>query len=339
MGIKAAALACIAAALAGFASPCLAQTNAEPFAGKTIQMVIGVSPGGGYDLWGRTVIRHIVNHLPGRPAGVPQNMPGAGSMTALNYLYNVAPKDGTAIGIVARDVALAPLQGTEGARFDATRLSWIGTPALETNVCVSWHAARAKTAADLLTTEMILGTVGPGSGSHNYPKALNGLLGMKFKLIPGFPGSADVFLAMERGEVEGFCESLDSVVAKRPDWIRSGKINVLFQGGAQRHPDIPDAPLIFDLARNARERTAIEFLYAGQGIGRPFLAPPDLQPGRLQLLRDAFDAMLKDADFLAEVKKQGLDLQPQSGAALEALIRRTYATPKDIVERVSALIR
>ncbi len=323
--------------LAFATGPARAQT-AEPFSGRTLQMVIGVSPGGGYDLWGRVVSRHLGGFLSGKPAIAPQNMPGAGSLTALNYLYNVAPRDGTALGIVARDAPLAPLQGAGGPRFDATKLSWIGTPALETNVCVGWHGARVKNVRDLRTMEMVLGTVGPGTGSHSYPKALASLLGFKFRLVPGFPGSADVFLAMERGEVDGFCESLDSVTGKRPDWIRSGKVNVLFQAGAEKHPDLPEAPLVLDLASMPEERAAIEFLYAGQGIGRPFIAPPGLPPERLALLRDAFDAMLKDPDFQADAKKQGLDLQPRSGADLEVFVKKIHATPKDIVARVGALV-
>jgi tripartite-type tricarboxylate transporter receptor subunit TctC len=338
--VIAAARAALAALIFGASTAAsLAQAPAETFAGKTMQMVIGVSPGGGYDLWGRIVARHLGRHLPGMPSIVPQNMPGAGSMTALNYIYNVAPRDGSVLGIVARDTALAPLQGAEGGRFDATKLSWIGTPALETNVCIGWRGARAQNAQDLTRFEMVLGTVGPGSGSHNYPKALTGLLDMKFKLIPGFPGSADVFLAMERGEVDGFCESLDSVTGKRPDWIKSGKVNVLFQAGVEKHPDLPNAPLVFDLARNPQERTAIEFLYAGQGIGRPFIGPPGISAERLKLLRGAFDAMLVDPDFIAEAASKGLELEPQSGAALEAFVKRIYATPADIVARVSALVR
>src|SRR5262245_28046922 len=180
-----------------------ASAQAEVFAGKTVQMIIGFGPGGGYDLWGRTVARHIGKHLPGKPQVIPQNMPGAGSFVATSHLYNVAPKDGTTLGIIARDAALGPLTGAPGARFDATKLSWIGTPTKETNVCIAFHTAKVKTAQDLFTHELIVGDTGPGTGTRAYPKALNELIGTKFKVVGGFPSSADVFLAMERGEVEG----------------------------------------------------------------------------------------------------------------------------------------
>jgi tripartite-type tricarboxylate transporter receptor subunit TctC len=211
-------IACAALFAASASTPALAQTS-DILAGKTVQMIIGFGPGGGYDLWGRTVARHIGRHLPGRPNVVPHNMPGAGSFVATSHIYNAAPKDGTVLGIIARDAALGPLTGATGARFDATRLSWIGSPTRETNVCIAYHTAQVKTAQDLLTRQLIVGDTGPGTGTRAYPKALNELVGTRFKVVGGFPSSAEVFLAMERGEVDGICESLDSVKNRRPDWI------------------------------------------------------------------------------------------------------------------------
>ena len=319
------------------ATPLAAQPDA--LAGKAVQMIIGFGPGGGYDLWGRTVGRHIGKHLPGNPNVVPQNMPGAGSYTAASYIFNIAPRDGTVLGIIARDAALGPLSGATGARFDPTKLSWIGTPAKETNVCIAYHTAQVKTAQDLLDKPLIVGDTGPGTGTRSYPKALNELLGMKFKLVGGFPASSDVFLAMERGEVEGICESLDSIKIRRPDWIPTKKISVLLQAGAEPNPELTGVPFVLDLARDSEQRQAIEFLYAGQGIGRPFVAPPYLSPDRLKMLRDAFNATMKDAEFVAEAKKSKLDLEPEDGEHLSALIAKIYATPKPIVDKVTALIK
>jgi tripartite-type tricarboxylate transporter receptor subunit TctC len=320
------------------ASAAVAQT-ADPFAGKTVQMIIGFGPGGGYDLWGRTVARHIGKHLPGKPNVVPQNMPGAGSYVAASHIYNVAPKDGTVLGIIARDAALGPLSGAPGARFDATRLSWIGSPAKETNVCIAYHTAPVKTARDLFQKQLILGDTGPGTGTRSYPRVLNELLGTKFKLVGGFPSSADVFLAMERGEVEGICESLDSVKNRRPEWIPQKTVAVLLQGGAQPNPELKDVPFVLDLARSEEQKQAIAYLYAGQGIGRPFVAPPDLPPERLRMLREAFNATMKDAEFIAEVQARKLELEPEDGEHLAALIHKIYATPKPIIDKVGSLIR
>jgi tripartite-type tricarboxylate transporter receptor subunit TctC len=319
------------------AVPAAAQTPS--LAGKNVTMLIGFGPGGGYDAWGRVVARHIGRHLPGTPNVVPQNMPGGGSFNAANHIYTVAPKDGTVLGIIARDAALGPLTGAPGARFDPLKISWIGTPTTETNVCIATDRAKVKTVKDLYETELIIGNTGVGTGTYSYPKALKGLLGTKFKLISGFPSSTDVFLAMERGEVDGICESLDSVIGKRPDWIATKKVNVLFQGGAEPNPELKGVPFVIDLARNDSEKQAIEFLYAGQGIGRPFVAPPDLPADRLKMLRDAFNATMKDADFIADVKKQKLDLVPEDGEHLAALIKKIYATPKPIVAKIGELIK
>lgn len=329
-------LIAIAALLAGSA---VASAQPQPFAGKSVSMIIGFGPGGGYDLWGRTVARHIGKHMPGNPSVVPQNMPGAGSYVAASHIYNTAPKDGTVMGIIARDAALGPLTGAPGARFDATKFSWLGSPTTEHNVCIAFHTAKVKTAQDLRTKELILGDTGPGTGTRSYPKVLNDLLGYKFKLVGGFRSSADVFLAIERGEVEGICESLDSVINRRPNWISGGKVVVLLQAGAAPHPRLKGVPFVLDLARNAEERRVLEFLYAGQGIGRPFVAPPDMAPDRLKMVRAAFTSTMKDAEFLADAKKSKLEVEAEDGEHLAALIAKIYATPRPIIERVGNLIK
>jgi tripartite-type tricarboxylate transporter receptor subunit TctC len=337
--LSAVSAACLSAVLALGSTPLSAQQTSGPFSGKTVQMIIGFGPGGGYDRWGRVVARHIGRHLPGNPQVVPQNMPGAGSFIAANHIYNVAPKDGTVMGIIARDAPLGPLTGAEGARFDPLKLTWLGTPTTETNVCIAFHTAKVKSVKDLFTTEMILGDTGPGTGTQTYPRALSELLGMKFRLVSGFPSSSDVFLAMERGEVDGICESLDSVINKRPDWIATGKVVVLFQGGAAPNPELKNVPFILDLARNEEERQAMLFLYGGQGIGRPFVAPPDMPADRLKMVRDAFGKTMSDPEFIADVKKENLDLEPLDGEHLATLIARMYQTPKAVVDKVSNLIK
>jgi tripartite-type tricarboxylate transporter receptor subunit TctC len=333
-----ATLGALVAALA-IGIPAGARAAGDLLAGKSVQMIIGFGPGGGYDLWGRTVARHIGRHLPGQPNVIAQNMPGAGSYAAASYIFNLAPKDGSVLGIIARDAALGPLSGASGARFDPTRLSWIGTPTKETNVCIAYHTAAVKTVDDLYRKPLILGDTGPGTGTRSYPKALSELLGMKFKIVGGFPASSDVFLAMERGEVEGICESLDSIRVRRPEWIPQKTISILFQGGAQPNPELRGIPFVLDLARTDEAKQAIAFLYAGQGIGRPFVAPPDLPAERLKMLRDAFNATMKDSEFVAEARRSKLDLDPDDGEQLARLIAKIYATPKPIVDRITALIK
>ena len=330
--MRVSAAAIVAALAAAAPAPVLAQAAG----GKAVTMIIGFGPGGGYDLWARTVARFIGRHMPGNPPVVAQNMPGAGSYVAASWIYNLAPKDGTIMGIVARDAVLGPLTGDPGAKFDSTRMTWLGTPTTETNICVANATASVKTFDDLKRTELIIGDTGPGTGTRSYPLALNALLGTKFKLVSGFPASSDVFLAMERHEVDGICESLDSVIGKRPDWISSGKVNILFQGGAEPNPEVK-APSIIDLAA-ADQKSDIRFLYAGQGIGRPFAAPPNMPADRTKAMRDAFDATMADPEFVAEARKLQLDVKARDGAYLSKLINDIYATPKPIVEKIAKLI-
>jgi tripartite-type tricarboxylate transporter receptor subunit TctC len=311
----------------------------EFYAGKTVSLIIGFGPGGGYDLWGRTLARHIGKHLPGNPTVVPQNMPGAGSYVAASHLYAAAPKDGTAFAIIARDAALGPLSGAPGARFDATKMSWLGSPTREHNVCIANATAAVKDVKALKDTTLVLGDTGPGTGTRSYPKVLNDLFGFKFKLVSGFRSSADVFLAMERSEVDGICESYDSVKQRKPDWIPKKVVNVLLQAGGSTPPELKGVPNVMELGRTDEQRQTLEYLYAGQDIGRPFVAPPGLPPERLKMLRDAFNATMKDPEFIAEVKRNKFELEPEDGDHLAALIDKIYATPKPIIERVSKLIQ
>jgi tripartite-type tricarboxylate transporter receptor subunit TctC len=320
------------------ALPASAQTD-KPFAPRNVQLIIGFGPGGNYDLWARTLSRHLGRHLPSRPTVVPQYMPGAGSYVAAGHMVTVARRDGSVIAMISRDAVLGPLTGTVGKLFDPRTLSWIGSPATETNVCIAYRTAQVKTAQDLFTKPLTMAATGAGTGTNTYPKVLGALLGMKFRVVGGYSSSAEAFLAMERGEVEGFCESLDSIRNRRPDWIPGGTVRLLFQGGAAPHADLKDVPFIPDLARTSEERAIIEFLYAGQGIGRPFIAPPDLPPDRLKLLRGAFDATMTDPDFVAEATKNGLAVEPVSGAQLAALVDKIYGTPKAIIDKVSAMMK
>ena len=337
------AVTCASPLLGGLLGAALALGGAapaaEPLPFKTIHLIIGFGPGGNYDLWARTLAHHYGRHLPGQPTIVPQYMQGAGSYVAAGHMTRVAPRDGSVIAMISRDAVLGPLTGTAGGLFDPRALSWLGSPATETNVCIAYRTAAVKTAQDLLTTQLTLANSGSGTGTYSYPKVLGPLLGMKFKIVGGYSSSAEVFLAMERGEVEGFCESLDSVRNRRPDWISSGTVSVLFQGGPAPHPDLKGVPFIPDLARTAEERAIIEFLYAGQGIGRPFIAPPGMAPDRLKLLRDAFDATMTDPAFVTEATRSGLVVEPVSGEQLTARVMKIYATPQPIIDTVGAMMK
>ena len=320
-------------------APWTARAQTPFYQGKTIDLVVGFGVGGGYDLWARALSRHWGTHLPGRPNVVVRNMPGAGSFNAASYMYSLAPRDGTSIAVIARDAALGPLTGAAGARYDASKFAWLGTPSVEHSVCVAHGAAKVKSAADLKTTELIVGDVGAGGASRDYPMALSRLLGMKFRLVSGFAASSDIFLAMERGEVEGMCESYDSVALRHADWLADGRLRILLQGGEKPHPALPDVPFVPDLAASAEDRAALSFLYSGEGIGRPFIAPPGTPSERVAELRAGFAETMTDLEFLADAKRSGLVVEPASGEHLENLVRALYGTPRSVIERVASLIK
>jgi len=333
----AAPMAALAALLVGI-MPAAAQTS---LAGKTVTILSGFGSGGAVDLWARLVAHHIGKHLPGRPNAVVQNMPGAGGLNAVNHIYNVAPNDGTVMGITVGYTALGPITGASGARFDPTRLTWLGKPTGETNVCMARNVpqVKVKTARDLLDNELIVGSTGPGAGSYSYPKGLGALIGLKFKIIAGFPSASSVVLAMERGEVDGLCQSFAGISLSRPDWIANQAVLILLRGGKPHNPALPGVPYVGDLVRTPDQRQAVEFLYAADTINRSFIAPPNMPAERVGMLRAAFSTTMKDPEFLADARKQKLEVEPEEGEQLAALIRKIYDTPAPIVAKIVELIR
>jgi tripartite-type tricarboxylate transporter receptor subunit TctC len=259
-------------------------------------------------------------------------MPGAGTLNLVNHLYNVAPKDGTVFGIFARGMAMQPLIGNSDTRFDATKLTWIGSTTNEVSLCATYQTSPVKTWEDSLTKDFVVAGNGSGSDPDVFANVLRHLFGQKNRLITGFPGSAEISLAMERGEVDGRCGwSWSSVKAEKPDWLRDHKVNLIVQLALTKAEDLPGVPLITDLAKTDSQRQILKLIFGRQTMGRPFAAPPGLPADRRQALRTAFDRTGKDADFLAEATKRKLEINPVSGADIDALIADIYSTPKDVV--------
>jgi tripartite-type tricarboxylate transporter receptor subunit TctC len=320
------------------ASGSQAQQSVEDFyKGKTISMIIGYTPGGGYDTYARLVAKHMSEHIPGKPQIVPRNMPGAGSRTAVAHIYSVAPKDGTVLGTADQSLALAQAMG-ESLPFDTTKLIYIGNPSAENNTTAVWHTSGIKTIDDAKKQEVPVGATG-GSTSSQYPKAMNALLGTKFKIILGYPGGNDINLAMERGEVAGRgSNSWASWKGTRPDWLKDKKINILVQIGLNKAPDLPDVPLLMDLAANPEDKAVLRLLSAPSTIGRPIFTTPDVPEARVKALREAFDKTMNDPNFRAEAEKAGLELDPVSGAELQKIVADIVATPRPIADRLASII-
>ena len=315
-------------------TPASAQSVADFYKGKTITLYVGYSPGGGYDTYARTVARQIGKHIPGEPTIIVKNRPGAGSMTLTNELYNSLPQDGTAVGIIGRGMAMEPLFGSKLAKFEPTKFNWIGSTNNEVSICVSWHTSKVKTWQDMQTIPMFVGGTGAGADTDTFPRVMNNLLDTKLKLITGYPGGNDILLAMERGEVEGRCGySWSSAKSRKADWLKEGKLNILIQMSTGKHPDLPDVPFIMDLAKNDADRAALELIYARQEFGRPFLAPPNVPADRVAALRAAFMATMEDPAFLADAKKQNLEIAPIGGERIGELIANIYSAPPEVIQR------
>src|SRR5437588_5579804 len=291
-----------------------AQDPLSFYKGKTVDLYVGYSAGGGYDVYARALARHIGRFIPGNPTIVPKNMPGAGSLVLANWLYNVAPKDGSAFGMIGRGTAFDPLLGSTKAQFDPVKFNWIGSMNDEVSVCVAWHTSGIAKLEQVVQNELTVGRTGPAADTDQFPKVLNATIRTKFKIIPGYPGGNDIDLAMERGKVMGRCGwSWSSVIATHKSWIDEKKVSVLVQLSLTRHPDLPNVPLIMDLTKSEEERRMFKLVFARQPMGRPFLAPPGLPPARAATLRAAFMATMKDAAFLAEADKMKLEINPVSG--------------------------
>jgi tripartite-type tricarboxylate transporter receptor subunit TctC len=333
-GVAAAAFALLPAALAH------AQSPAEFYKGRNVDLYIGYSVGGAYDLYARVLARHLGKHIPGNPTITPKNMEGAGSLRLANWLYNVGPKNGTALGTIGRGTAFDPLLGSKGAQFQADKFTWIGSANNEVSVCVAWKTSGITKFEDVFEKELIVGGTGQAADTDQFPRILNGVLGTKFKIVSGYPGGNDITLAMERGEVQGRCGwSWSSVLSTQKRWIDDKSINVLVQMSLNKHPGLPDVPLVMDFAKSEDQQQIFKLIFARQVMGRPYLAPGGLPKDRADALRNAFARTVQDPDFLADAEKSQLEITPVTGEEIDKLVKDLYQTPKALAAKAAEFIR
>ncbi len=327
---------------ASFALATAAHAKAQQvdFSGQKITLAIATPSGGGYDLYGRLVARHLGQHLPGHPTFVPQNMPGAGSLIAANWLANVAPKDGTAIAIIPSATLFENLLGNASARFDARRLNWLASLNDYTAIAMAWHDTPIASAADMLAKDFLVGSNAPASDTTIWPLILNALIGSKIKLVRGYPGTAGIALAMERGEVQGMIgDDWASVKANKADWLREKKVRILMQMTAARHADLPDVPTVGEFAKDEEKRRVLELFVLRQTYGRPFLAPPGTPAPVVAAYRAAFGKLVADPGFLGDAAQAQLIIKLAPGEDVAALVDRIHASPKPVIAEAGALLR
>jgi tripartite-type tricarboxylate transporter receptor subunit TctC len=306
---------------------------------QQMTMVVGFSPGATYDIYTRTFARHLGKHLPGKPNVVVQNMTGAGTLRSANFIYNQAPKDGTTIGMFARGLAMQPLLDMTGIQFEARKFNWIGSMSSDMSLVLSWHTRPFKTIDDLRKSEMVVAGTGSGADSVIFPYILNGVLGTKMKVVTGYPGAADFLLAVERQEADGTAGvSWSGILASRPEWITNKQINVIMQLGLKRNPAMDPAPLVTDFAKNDSDRGVLELIFARQDMAYPIVAPPGTPPERVSVLRQAFEAVMKDPEFLSDAKNQHLETAFMRGEEIEKLINRIFASPPEVIARAVSAI-
>jgi tripartite-type tricarboxylate transporter receptor subunit TctC len=310
---------------------------ADFYQGKTLKLVIGYSAGGGYDLYARLLAKYLGGHIPGNPTVVPSNMEGAGSLRAANYLYNAAPKDGTVIGTFSRSFAIAPLIST--APFDARKFNWLGSITKDVSVCLTWHSSAIKSWNDMMSRQFVAGGEATGSDPNIFALMYKNVFGANVKLVSGYPGTNDIMLAMERGEVDGLCgTSWSTIKARHAEWISQNKINVPVQAAMQKDPQLPNVPLVFELAKSEEQTQILKLLIATQVLARPFAAPPAVPSDRTQILRKAFNDTMTDPDFRAEADRLSIDVNPVSGPSIQELVDEIYTTPKEVLAKAAAAI-
>lgn len=312
------------------------QEQADFYEGRTVQLMIGYSAGGGYDAYGRTLARHLGKHIPGNPGVVVKNVPGAGSLVLMNQIANTLPNNGTVIGAVNSGMPFEPLFGNDQAKFDVNEVSWLGNLSVVTSVGVVRKDSGIEKWQDLKTQEATVGATGAGSNTNTIPRVLAELFDLKLTVVSGYPGSNDVKLAMERGEVDGLGSAfLSTIKAKNPEWLKDDSdVNFLFQLGRERHPDLPNVPLVSDMAETDEERQAVALLGARLVMGRPYVAPPGIDPERLATLRKALKETASDPAFLADARKQGLNIDFVGGQEMQAFFKKVYEYPDSIVQLV-----
>ena len=317
-----------------------AQAPTEFYKGRTVELYIGYSVGGGYDIYARLLARHMARHMPGNPVIAPKNMPGAGSLTLANWLYAAAPRDGSVFGTIGRGIAFDPLLGTQGTKFTATEFGWLGSANDEVSVCAAWGKSGITKFEDLYARPVFIGGTGAGADTDLFPKAMNSILGTKMKLVTGYPGGNDITLAMQRGEVEARCGwSWSSIKSNHPQWVKDGTIKLLVQLSLEKHADLPQVPLIMDFVKTPEQRAVLRLIFARQVMGRPFLAPPGVPAERLAILRRAFMDTMQDKAFLAEADKIKLEITPVTGEAVQKLVAEIYATPPGIVKQAAQAVK
>ena len=315
-----------------------AQTVEEFYKGKTINLVIGFSVGGGYDLYARHLARHIGRHIPGNPTIVPQNMAGAGSLRAANFIYSAAPKDGTAFGTFARTTGINPLLES-GATFDGTKFTWLGSVTDDVSTCITWHTSPVKTWNDFLTKPVTLGGQGPSSEPDIFARLYKNVFGAPIKLVAGYPGTNGITLAMERGEVDGLCGlSWSTIKTRHAKWLADKSINILVQSSFKKVPELGSVPLVMDLTKDQEKLQILKLILAAQEMARPFAAPPGIPADRKAALIAAFDATMKDKEYLADAEKLKIDVNPVTAKALDELLAELYATPKEVLRQASEAI-
>ena len=320
-------------------APAWAQEDVAAFyRGKQLRMVVGTGAGGGYDLFARAVARHIVDHIPGNPTIVVQNQGAAGGLVMVNQLASLGPKDGTVIAAPVNGIPTAPLLEPSGAHFDAAKLNWIGSTNRETYVAFAWHTALVQSLADLLRRPLIVGATAPGTTLVDFPLVTNAILGTRFKVVRGYDSTPQINVAIERGELEGNGGiGWQSVKTQTPQWIADRKITVIAQYGLRRDSEI-DAPTMLEQAKSEADRQALTMMFARTEYGRPYFTPPEVPRARVQALRRAFDATMKDPSFIADAAQLQLELSPMTGEEVQALVAKLAATPGETVARVRSAL-
>ena len=314
------------------------QSVEEFYRARAITLAIGFTPGGGYDLYARHLARYMGKHIPGRPTIVPQNMAGAGSLRAANFIYSAAPKDGTAFGTFARTTGLNPLLES-GATFDGTKFTWLGSVTNDISLCVTWHTSKANNWENFLKYPTTLGGQAPSSEPDIFANLYKNVFGAPVRLVPGYPGTNEINLAMERGEVDGLCGlSWSTIQTRHLSWLKEKKINLLVQAAFKKDPEIGDVPLVMDLTKDTEKLQILKLILAAQEMARPFAAPPGIPADRAAALVAAFNATMKDPEYLADAKKSRIDVNPVTGPEISKLLAELYATPKDVIAKASQAI-